>query len=285
MKRFITYVYAYDHGTKDKNVGFIKVDVREPRVRMEVQVRNLGRYQGAAEVYLLIENDEKNIGILSGTLPIYNGSGKTVLQMEDKGLFGSQYDFSEVIGVRIQCGEENYLASCWEDGKDNLVAGAFFVWKKEKNTQLQQKTLHTLETERKEDSSMAEEPPTVQEPPIVQESPTVQENEEFLEKIDLTDIRKFPKKNWYLCNNSFLIHGFFNYHYLVLKKVADKEHTRHYLGVPGIYEKPERMMALLFGFPEFEKAQEQAENQNPQPVMVKSEPVGEFGYWYCPLDM
>lgn len=76
-----------------------------------------------------------------------------------------------------------------------------------------------------------------------------------------------------MCNNSFLIHGFFNYRYLMLKKVSTGEKKELYLGVPGIYERPEYAMALVFGFPDFEPADKQ------------NKPLenGVFGYWMTQL--
>ena len=117
-----------------------------------------------------------------------------------------------------------------------------------------------------------------------------------LRKIDISDIHKFPKQNWYLCNNSFLIHGFFNYHHLMVKKVTENSKTKYYLGVPGVYDKPERMMALLFGFPEFEAGQQEADRDNGKPQKQvdcqavnqskeETQTTGSFGYWYCLLDM
>ena len=92
-------------------------------------------------------------------------------------------------------------------------------------------------------------------------------------KISLSDIKTLPKKNWYMCNNSFLIHGFFNYRYLMLKTVSTGEKKELYLGVPGIYERPEYAMALVFGFPDFEPADKQ------------NKPLenGVFGYWMTQL--
>lgn len=95
-------------------------------------------------------------------------------------------------------------------------------------------------------------------------------------KIEISDIRRLPKKNWNLCNNRFLIHGFFNYHYLMLKTIEMNGEKRQFLGVPGIYEQPERMMALLFGFPEFDAAAASHSSQ-------KEDLSGVFGYWMCPL--
>jgi hypothetical protein len=93
------------------------------------------------------------------------------------------------------------------------------------------------------------------------------------EHIEITDIRRLPLPNRHLCNNSFLVHGFFNYHYLVLKSVEDAGQTKRFLGVPGIYEQRERMMAMLYGFPEFEAAQ-------PEDITGAN---GLFGYWMCPV--
>lgn len=117
-------------------------------------------------------------------------------------------------------------------------------------------------------------------------------------KIEITDIRRLPKSNWNLCSNRFLIHGFFNYRYLILKTVEQDKEKKQYLGVPGIYEQPERMMALLFGFPEFEAAERQTMNaarqatssveqtMNPagQTTSSPKNMIGIFGYWMCPLN-
>lgn len=79
-------------------------------------------------------------------------------------------------------------------------------------------------------------------------------------KIELKDIRELPRRYWYLGNNSFLLHGFFNYRYLVVGKLGEE---RWFIGVPGIYQNQERVMAAIFGFPEF----------LPEPV------ENHFGYW------
>lgn len=106
-------------------------------------------------------------------------------------------------------------------------------------------------------------------------------------KIAMADIRSLPKRNWYLCNNSFLIHGFFNYHYLILKTVECDGQKKCYLGVPGIYEQPERMMAIVFGFPVFEPAW--VGEASPDAGSAASNApgdtyeIGVFGYWMLPL--
>lgn len=99
-------------------------------------------------------------------------------------------------------------------------------------------------------------------------------------RIEITGIRDLPRANWYLCNNSFLVHGFFNYHYLLLKTVETGDKKRLFLGVPGIYEQPERMMALIFGFSEFEP--EPSEKTGCK-TSSSGDRTGTFGYWMCEL--
>lgn len=69
---------------------------------------------------------------------------------------------------------------------------------------------------------------------------------------------------------------FFNYHYLMLKTLEMNGEKQQFLGIPGIYEQPERMMAMLFGFPEFEAAAAVSSDSKDM--------TGVFGYWMCPLN-
>ena len=51
----------------------------------------------------------------------------------------------------------------------------------------------------------------------------------------------------HLVNNSFLLHGFYNYRYIILGKEQN-----FYLGVPGVFYEREKMVAQMFGFEAFE---------------------------------
>ena len=81
-------------------------------------------------------------------------------------------------------------------------------------------------------------------------------------RIELKDLRKLPPNYWYLGNNSFLLHGFFNYRYLILGSLTQENQKHYFLGIPGIFQPQEKVMATFFGFPEF-----LYENSK-------------FGYWY-----
>ena len=94
-------------------------------------------------------------------------------------------------------------------------------------------------------------------------------------RIELKDLRDLPKRYWYLGNNSFLLHGFFNYQHLIIGKLAEE---RWFIGIPGIYQRQERVMAAIFGFSEFVPAAVD------EPGEDNGEPINRYGYWYLYMD-
>lgn len=88
------------------------------------------------------------------------------------------------------------------------------------------------------------------------------------------DIGLLPRDTWVYGNNSFLLHGYYNYRYLILAKLLNPNGTpRYLLGIPGHYYSNERYMASMFGFPNF--------------VLSKEQPVedGRFGFWYTDIKL
>ncbi len=86
------------------------------------------------------------------------------------------------------------------------------------------------------------------------------------------DIGLLPRDIWVYGNNSFLLHGYYNYRHLILAKLNDPEGSpRYLLGVPGHYFSNEKYMASMFGFPHFVLARKQPEED------------GRFGYWYTDI--
>ena len=86
-------------------------------------------------------------------------------------------------------------------------------------------------------------------------------------RLQLQDFKVLPKQYQYLANNSFLLHGYFNYK-MVLFGYMEAEQRQWFLGVPGVFSNQEQLMAGIFGFPEFRTKQ------------MTRQKTGEFGYWY-----
>lgn len=87
-------------------------------------------------------------------------------------------------------------------------------------------------------------------------------------RMQLNDLHEFPKKYWYIGNNSFLLHGFFNYRHIIFGEMEERGEKRYFIGVPGVFMNQERIMAAMFGFPEFRTAK------------TTEYKTGNFGYWY-----
>ena len=105
-----------------------------------------------------------------------------------------------------------------------------------------------------------------------------QEIEEYIpqssvkyEKISRQDLSRLPRKEWRLANNSFLLHGFYNYHHLLYIE----ENEKVWVGVPGIYHEKEQVAASSFGFGEFRRLID-------IPILLEEEEMNtyeDFGYW------
>jgi len=86
-------------------------------------------------------------------------------------------------------------------------------------------------------------------------------------KLEPKDFIVLRENYQHLVNNSFLLHGFYNYRYLILGKEKD-----FYLGVPGVFYEREKMVALMFGFEAFECEGSEAEE-------------GKFGYYLRKVEL
>ena len=96
-----------------------------------------------------------------------------------------------------------------------------------------------------------------------------------VKKIQRSEMSILPRKYWHLANNSFLLHGYHNYHHLLL---IEKD-GHYWLGVPGIYDPREARAARLFGFPQFTDSY----NDSLQLTDDECNPNANFGYWCCYL--
>ena len=65
-RRFVSYIYAYNHEKKDKNVGFAKVEVREGKLKVNIQLGGLTKESEGLDVYGFVRKTEKLYGIWLG---------------------------------------------------------------------------------------------------------------------------------------------------------------------------------------------------------------------------
>jgi hypothetical protein len=286
MKRFITYIYAYENTKKAGNTGFARIELRGEECRLEIHLRGVYAAQTHCKIYLFRKQGRGIEGSLIGEMDVRNGAGDFNVIMKTAHIPTSLLSFFEMEGIFLCSEDGSIFMSRWTEGEPLAVdMEHFIVWKAEQTEEniyaeekQQENKIQTAQFDRESDNELR-----ATELPARNFFPQYQWKdiwEQFLKshpasmpfseknitciKIELKDIRELPRKYWYLGNNSFLLHGFFNYRYLVLGKIEEDNEDKWFLGVPGIYQNQERVMAIIFGFPEF--MPEQVENR--------------FGCWY-----
>ena len=334
MKRFVTYLYEYDRTIRGRNVGFIRNDIRNDRCLMDIHIRGLERIKEKAPIYLIVRDGEC-VGIPAGEIVISQGIGNAFLELPGNHIGKTDYNSSDIQAVIVRYGNGKMLLGSYvQHPASDLLSGTFTKWEAQAIPESPEPDPNATRGENDDSGSIrpVSEIPRGQNddsgsirpiseisrgqnddfdsirPDALSQQSTEAHAEEKLcpptyKRIAITDIRSLPSRNWHLCSNSFLVHGFFCYHYLVLKTVNAPDGTQIYLGVPGIYASQERMMALLFGFNDFEvdtdhitqtdcspteKAQTDS-NHDPSLSDAATDTLqpseGTFGYWLCQLEV
>ena len=98
-----------------------------------------------------------------------------------------------------------------------------------------------------------------------------QDDREYL-SIGPGDFVIFTQKYYRLVNNSFLLHGFYNYKHLILTRMEKRNEIVYYIGVPGNFYDREKQVAVMFGFESFECREEPAGN-------------GDYGYYMMRVEI
>ena len=321
MKRFVTYLYEYDRTIRGRNVGFIRNDIRNDCCRMEIHIRGLERIKEKAPIFIIVR-DSECIGIPAGEVVISQGVGNACLELRGNRIGKTDYSVNNIQAVIVRYNGGKMLMGCYvQHPAGDLLSGTFTKWEAQATPA---SPTPDPDAARGVDSNSGELYPNSRSDlgiesnsgdlyPYANNSqgteakaeeicPTSEEAAQspIYKRIAITDIRSLPSRNWHLCNNSFLVHGFFCYHYLILKTINAPDGAKMYLGVPGIYASQERMMALLFGFNDFEIATDNmmgksdtsdikyssaAQNDSGDKTNSDSQPsAGDFGYWLCPLE-
>ena len=176
-------------------------------------------------------------------MDVRNGAGDFSVIMKTAHISTSLLSFFEMEGIFLCSEDGRIFMSRWTEGEPLTVDMEHFIeWKAEQTEEniyaeekQQENKIQTAQFDRESDNELR-----ATELPARNFFPQYQWKdiwEQFLKshpasmpfseknitciKMELKDIRELPRKYWYLGNNSFLLHGFFNYRYLVLGKIEE----------------------------------------------------------------
>lgn len=274
----IAYLSLYEAGEKVCSAGFVSLSLEKEEICVIMQIRNVSREKNQSyPVFLLTESQRIDIGTIFIEAGRGNCERKFYFHQGRASVNNWKIKPDEICAIEIKLFENRMIEGWWR------IAG------KESSKQLIQ---DEIPEERKEkDNAKDNENGKGQEiMAVVQEEPELKavsiasdkweqlknqfkimhpfgDEREFvsIEIKDFTVLREAYQK---LVNNSFLLHGFYNYRHLILGKdcrIGTSNEVCFYLGVPGVFFEREKMVAVMFGFEGFESE---------GPVEI-----GKFGYY------
>ena len=274
MKRFIRYLYEYEQDKRLRNVGFVKAEQGDRECVLHIHGKGLNlQEEKSLRVYLFFTEEEACFGIWQGDAQNVNPAINYRLYYTDQDVGGKE-QFARIGGVILEAAGGRKFAAVWDDEAVNI--GGMRVYTEERREQE-----ISAGEEADEQEIPAGEEADEQEIPAGEEADAQEQDMEVADqdrpggflctKIQRKDLARLPRCEWKLSNNSFLLHGYYNYHHLVF--LDDGEWLR--VGVPGIYHPKEQKAAEAFGFSEFIRRRDIVVELEKE---EREEDDG-FGYW------
>jgi len=267
--RKLIYFSTYENGVKTRRSGYAGVFIRGAVCDVQIYYRGNGAEEEKQElhpVYIFRDGTVKE--------------GQKILMEENMAattVQTSRVDFMQ----SGRCLEE--LDSIYIDGVTNGICGG-----RPDGQDLMAETAYTMadcrEMVTEVDVSMLQE--EEEEPVVPAERWSLQEClEKFPElklpfdgirrkccRMTLEDMEHLPEEWEWMKENHFLLHGYYEYHHLLLARLSCRYGERYAIGVPGEFCYRNQYMAENFGFYDF------------APLEQGRRRGGSFGYWYYYLE-
>lgn len=291
MKRFICYLYEYQEGRRIRNIGFCKVESSEDGCTVSIHGKGWGMNSPRKlSLYLFWRENGKCFGVYQGELGNVSPALNYRLSYTEEDL-GSKARYDRVEGIILSGENGPRYAAVWTDEAvdiSRMEPAAKEEVTEEKTEEKSEENITVAEPEEVEEVKEEEPVSAENEMPDEREEAERMMKQEDLEpeiaeqecqtacrfrctKIQRQDLSKLIRREWQLANNSFLLHGYYNYHHLAFLQ----EGENLYLGVPGVYSEKERRAAQAFGFPGFVNYEEEMLDL-PE---GEKEDRADFGYW------
>lgn len=297
--RLVAYIYSYNSGLKNRNIGFARMEIRNDNIKMSINMRNaIVEGYSIWGVYLFYRDGDDVCGIKLGEMTLGGGASEFTYNGSALNIENSEKNFEDIRGLfLISGGNKSYVfASEWDD---EGFAPERILLERRKIELRKEPVVNSVDIEGEEaEYKVAEQiemPEQLDEPEQPEEniiyeepdnSPELEQmwelisdrrekmyifaDDELYDVIEINpdDIDKMPNTNWHLRNNSFVNHGYFSFRHLIAGRNHADDGTGFFIGVPGIYNRRERNLASMYGFNRFKFS------------MRSDMRLNQFGYWY-----
>lgn len=257
----IVYLSLYQGGMKKASAGFVKLSRERDEYLMDIHIKN-GTGIRDGEYAICVAGQSREIDW--GTITLQSGRADEKRRFCVRGgyaRFGEEeFEEDDLRGILIQLDAQQWIAGYWRETEHRSVP-------------MERPDLCAAD-ERITNKEVADEKKvhedTKREMQILPEVACEDKWEQLLRcykkvhpfgddrvfiSVEPKDFIILQAPYQRLVNNSFLLHGFYNYRHMILgpdKEIGDGDGTCFYLGVPGTYFEREKMVAIMFGFEGFE---------------------------------
>ena len=287
-RRFITYLFRYENGEKMEQCGYARVEQKQNLGKIEFHIKNCGMIGGEVLPRFFAKSGQVQVPI--GCLAVKGHGAEGSFQFECSRMGGTRYDFSDMRGLVIPLEGQQLIISQWDDEVyqwEALMAQPVQQpdeWQLNGDLQLdgvpQEKEVIEADIQAQGFAASADQQLSSTEAthPLAELHslqpkiyPFEGDQSVWAVQAQLRDIKHLPKECWSLGNNSFVLRGYFHFGSILIGYMEREK--SYFLGIPGIFQSQEKVIASLFGFDHF-RGKKSAE-----------EKPGNFGYWYKVLDV
>ena len=113
-RRFVSYVYAYTNGKKEKNTGFVKVESRAGSCKMQIRLQKIPQEEKALDIYAFVRRGESLPGIFLGKIPVRAGLAEGTVRA-GIGRIGGKWKLDELAGIWLLSQRGVSYITVWDD--------------------------------------------------------------------------------------------------------------------------------------------------------------------------
>ena len=270
--RLIAYIYSYSGGLKGENAGFAKIEIRNDILKIKITIQGgLLKEDLTGSVKMFCREEEKTFWVTLGEMSANNLGGNFEYAGNGEDIENSGQGFNNISGMIIEFkGEEKYIfGSEWDDlgfpeFKDDVTEVKLEATVVEEIVKPEEYT----ETAKKEEQ-LQDENSVWEELLNTRESVEPFADDNFYDIIEIArlDIERMSNTNWGLLTNGFVNYGYNNFRHLIAGSYTQNGVKRHFIGIPGVYNRRERSLAGMYGFERFKFS------------MRSDIRLSQFGYW------
>lgn len=283
----VVYLSLHQENGQSSGWGFVRLTEKDGEYCFKLQAKIPEDCQGKYPVYLLIGKEK----VLVSELMVQAGAmqGEFRLKVLEDVIYirGNSYALSRLWGIEILLSENTWIRGIYQEEPyskaEKGVSAAELPEgqeaERQRQEQVRQEPIRQEPAgQRQEPVGQNPEPEKAGDPeqellqksreakPLSQGGKWKKLKEEYPQVHPFGDDRCFislepgdlvilPASFQKLLNNSFLLHGFYNYRHLILgpdRELSEEGEENFYIGVPGTYFEREKMVAVMFGFEGFE---------------------------------